>query len=179
MNIEVEIRSFISVEQYQHLKQFFTTEGTLLEQDEQETHYLQTSEDVRIQQNQSSAKIVIKAGKVHDESREETEIICPPAEFRKMETLFSTLNIPTKIKWFRQRHKFIWEGITVCLDFTRGYGYILELEKMATAEEKEKIITLLKEKLARLGIPLTPREEFEQQFKHYEQNWRELTTEKN
>ena len=174
MNIEVEIRSFISVEQYNSLQHLFAREGKFLEEDEQETQYLQTSEDIRIQQNKSSAKIIIKQGKVHDESREETEIICPAAEFKKLEKLFSALNIPARIKWSRTRHKYEWQGITICLDYTKGYGYILELEKMTSPELKEETIILLKEKLGVLGIPLTPREEFEQKFKHYEQNWKEL-----
>ena len=47
---------------------------------------------------------------------------------------------------------------------------------MTSPEQKEETIILLKEKLGVLGIPLTPREEFEQKFKHYEQNWKELIT---
>jgi hypothetical protein len=64
------------------------------------------------------------------------------------------------------------------VDFTKGYGHIIELEKKCAEKEKDKILTLLKERMNTLKIPLTPREEFEKQYEHYRKNWRKLTGEK-
>ncbi len=81
------------------------------------------------------------------------------------------------IKWFRKRHEFEWEGIKVCLDFTKSYGYILELEKMCTEDAREQTLNLLKERFALLNIPLTTREEFDRRFHYYKEHWKTLTGE--
>lgn len=173
-NIEVEIRSFISQEQYEKLINHFTTQGTFLSEDEQVTHYFDSEQDLRIQKNKFYSKVWMKKGKIHDDSREEIEIKLPVADFEKLENLFLSLGYAISIKWFRQRHSFKWKDIDVAVDCTKGYGYILELEQMATAEEKEKVLQFLKEKLAQLGIAQTSKEEFDTKYAHYKENWKEL-----
>ncbi len=87
------------------------------------------------------------------------------------------LGYKIEIKWFRKRNSFKWKNIDVCLDYTRGYGYILELEKMSGQKEKEKTRKYLKSKLAELGISLTPKKEFEKKYDYYKKNWRKLIEE--
>ena len=176
-NIEVEIRSFISPEKYQELLAFFHTEGQFLHEDHQETHYFDAEQDLRIQRNNTHAKIWLKKGKLHDEHREEIEIKFDKDNFETLEKLFLTLGYNTNIKWFRKRHTFEWQGITVMLDYTKCYGYIIELEKMSSEEEKEQALSLLKEKLRRLNIPLTSKEEFDAKYKYYKENWQRLVKE--
>src|SRR3989338_549360 len=144
MNIEVELRTFLTKEKYAELLEFFNRNGSFMSTEKQETHYLNTSEDLRIQKNEFFAKI---------------ENIC------------TTIGLTPKIKWYRTRITFAWEGISVMIDDTKGYGYILELEKMSTEEKKEQDLSLLKKKLQQLQIPLSTKEEFEQKFKDYEQKW--------
>ena len=175
MNIEVEIKSFITPEKYAELIEFFKKEGEMVNEDYQETYYFDCEEDIRIQKNNFFSKIVGKKGKVHDTDREETEIKFDKDDFEKLEKLFLSMGINVDIKWFRNRHAFKWQDIDVMVDYTKGYGHILELEKMSTEEGKDATLAMLKEKLALLNIPLTPREEFEKKFKHYKENWRELT----
>jgi predicted adenylyl cyclase CyaB len=174
-NIEVEIRSFISKEQFDKLLEFLRKNAKFLKEDYQETHYLDSKEDLRIQRNNFFSKIWMKKGKIHDESREEIEIKFPKEDFEKLAKLFSSVGLNAKIKWFRDRKEFEWNGITVDLDYTKGYGYIIELEKMCSEEEKGQVIEFLKTKLKSLNIPLTPKEEFDKRFKHYEENWKTLT----
>lgn len=81
------------------------------------------------------------------------------------------LGYKIEIKWFRKRHSFKWEDIDVALDYTKGYGYIIELEKMATENQKEKIFEYLRDKLQELDIKLTPKEEFNKKYQYYKQNW--------
>ena len=173
-NIEVEIRSFISPEKYQELLSFFHQAGKFIGEDYQETYYLDAGQDLRIQRNNTYAKIWLKKGKLHDEHREEIEIKFDKENFEMLEKLFLTLGYNPNIKWFRTRHTFEWQGITIMLDYTKGYGYIIELEKMSTEEEKEKSLRLLKEKLQSLDILLTSKEEFDTKYKYYKENWQEL-----
>ena len=173
-NIEVEIRSFIDQQKYRELLHFFNKEAELVNEDYQETYYFDSEEDLRIQRNNFFSKIWLKKGKIHDDHREEIEIKFDKSEFERLEQIFLALGYNIQIKWFRKRHTFNWEGIRVMIDYTKGYGYIIELEKMSTDEQKEDSLNLLKQKLAKLNIPLSPKEEFNKRYEHYKQNWKEL-----
>jgi predicted adenylyl cyclase CyaB len=177
-NIEVEVRSFIQKEKYRELLDYFKIQGKFVKEDCQETFYFDSKSDLRIQKNNFFSKIWLKKGKIHDECREELEIKFPKEDFEKLEKLFLSLGFNVKIKWFRTRHEFEWAGIKVCIDYTKGYGYIIELERMVSEDEKENALKELKKKMSELDIPITPREEFERKFKYYEENWRELTGQK-
>ncbi len=192
--IEVEIRTFLTKDQYHQLIHFFTTHGQFLNEDEQVTYYFDSPHvdslpigrpsiglspihpppDLRIQKNKFYSKVWLKKGKLHDEQREEIEIHLPVEDFDKLEKLFFSLGYSVSIQWFRKRHSFQWQGIDVAVDYTKGYGYILELEKMATEEEKAKVLELLRQKLAELDLPETPKEELERKYAYYKENWSAL-----
>lgn len=174
MVLEIEIRSFITKEKYQELVNFFKSNSKFLKEDYQETFYFDSKEDLRIQKNNFFSKIWMKKGKIHDEQREEIEIKFPKEDFEKLEKIFLSAGLKVKIKWFRNRMEFLWDDINVCLDYTKGYGHIIELEKISE-DNKNEALNYLKEKLSSLGIEQTPREEFEKKFKEYESNWKNLT----
>ena len=176
-NIECEIRSFIAPEKYRELFKFFSEKCDISEKDTQTTYYFDAPEDLRIQLNNNFSKIWLKKGKIHDEHREEIEIRGDKQDFEKMEKLFLTLGYNISIKWFRERYAFKWGDIDLALDYTRGYGYIIELEKMSDEEHKMETTDYLKSKLEELGIPLTPKEEFNDKYKYYKENWQKLTAE--
>ncbi|MBI4141785.1 CYTH domain-containing protein [Candidatus Woesearchaeota archaeon] len=177
MPIEVELRSFISKNKFEELLLFFKNNAEYLGDDNQETFYFDSKEDVRIQRNNSFSKIWIKKGKIHDECREEIEIRFDRDDFEKAEQLFTTLGFPVQIKWFRKRHSFKWQDITVTIDDTKGYGFIIELEKMSDEENKDASLKLLQQKFAELNIPLTARDVFEQRFQQYKENWKNILAE--
>ncbi len=172
--IEVEIQSFISEEQHKRLLAFFNQNAEFVKDDFQETYYFDTNSNLRIQRNNENAKLWHKSGNVHDEFMEEIEVPVKREDFEKLEKFLNKLGHNVKIKWLRNRKQFNWQGIKVCLDFTKGYGYIIELEKISPELEKEKVLEVLKQKLNELNIYLTPREEFEKQYNYYKENWRNL-----
>lgn len=173
-NIETEIRSFVSKEQYEKLLDFFKQNAKLIKEDYQETFYFDCEADLRIQRNNFFSKIWMKKGNIHDDYREELEIKFDKDEFEKLEKLFLSLGFNVQIKWFRKRFEFQWENITVCLDFTKGYGYIIELEKMTSESNKEKEYENLKQRLKSLNVNITSKEEFKKKFLEYKENWRSL-----
>lgn len=174
-NIEVEIRSFISEEQYEKLLIFFKKEAKKFIEDYHETHYFDTKEDFRIYKTNTHTILLLKKGKIHDDTREETELKLPKEDFEKTEKLFLDLGFKIKVKWYRKRFEFDWQEIKVCLDYTKGYGYIIELEIMTNKAEKEKALSILQNKIAELKINPTSKEEFSEKFKFYEENWQKLT----
>ncbi len=173
-NIEVELRSFIDKVKFEELKDFFTKKGNLLKEDRQLTYYFDSPEDLRIQLNDKGSKIWLKKGKIHDEAREELEIECDKDDFGNLKQLFETLGYSVEIVWKRDRLVYDWSDVKVSLDFTEGYGYILELEKLCSQQDKEEVLAGLREKFAELNIPLTPRSVFENKYKDYKNNWESL-----
>lgn len=173
--IEVEVRSFVSEEQFSELQEFMKQNTRYLGHDSQTTYYFSGPVDLRIQRGNDYAKLWLKSGKLHDKYREEIEVKFARDDFEKLESLLKALGHEVEIKWFRERDRFSWDGIKVTLDCTKDYGYIIELEKLTDKdEEKEKIHRELEEKLKSLGVKPTPKEVFDQKFVQYKQNWKEL-----
>lgn len=172
--IEVQVRSFISSDQYEGLLKFFNRNAELLKQDYQETYYFDSNDDLRIQKNEFSSRIWLKKGELHDNFREEIEIKLPKEDFEKLEQLFLALGYNIQIKWLRKRFEYKWKDLIVSVDYTKGYGYILEIEKLCNEPEKEQVLNLIKDKFNELNIPITPKEEFDTRYKHYKENWKIL-----
>ncbi len=173
-NIEIEIQSFITKEQYENLLNFFKQNAKFVKDDFQETFYFDENSNLRIQRNSDGAKLWHKSGNVHDEFMEEIEIPTKKENFENLERFLNKLGHEVKIKWLRNRNQFDWNGIKVCLDYTKGYGYIIEFEKMGSEENKEKILEELQIKFNELNIPLTSKEEFTNKYNYYKEHWREL-----
>jgi len=173
-NIECEIRSFITKNQYNSLIRKLKKEARFLGEDEQTTYYFDCEQDLRIQKNSKFSKIWLKKGEIHDENREEIEVRTDKNDFEKLEHIFLALGYKIEIKWFRKRHSFKWGAVDAAIDYTKGYGHIIELEKMTTEKQKTKALTYLRDKLSELKIPLTPKEEFNKKYLYYKKNWRKL-----
>lgn len=183
MPIEVELRSFISQEKYVELMEFFSRNAEFIGEDIQETEYLGSEndagsgKDLRIQKNQTHSKIWLKKGKIHDEKREEIEVKFERHDYNKVKSLLNELGHRTKIRWFRKRTRFDWDGVDVSLDNTKGYGYIIELELLVEDNEQDEALELLKRRFEKLNIKITSREEFDRKFRHYSENWEQLLKE--
>src|SRR3989338_5024919 len=138
MQIEVEVRSFLSKEEYDRLLRFFQKEARFTSEEEQETLYFDGPQDLRIQKTDKSAKVWLKKGKMHDDYREEIEVPVAIEQFEHLKSLFLALGHAVSIIWLRKRISFDWEGITICLDDTKGYGRVIELEIMSNEVDKDK-----------------------------------------
>ena len=171
---EVELRSFLTKEKYEELLLFFHKHAQFINEDEQTTYYFNAPVDLRLQQNTHHARLIVKKGSMHDDAREEIEIPFARDDFSRMHDILNLSGFSLQVKWLRKRFLFRWEEIVVTLDDTKGYGFILELEKQCGTEEKERVLALLQEKLIVLDVALTPKQEFEQKFADYNKNWKFL-----
>ncbi len=177
-NIEVEVRSFISKEQYLSLLSFFTKNGKFLKEDTQETYYFSAPVDIRIQKNNFFSKIWLKKGEMHDEAREEIEVKFAKEDFSKIKDIFSELGLEVSIKWLRKRHEFLWEGLSVSLDDNINGTYFIELELLTSEEKRDSALSILKEKMNSLGIKQSSKAELEDYYQNYKKNWRTILNEK-
>lgn len=176
--IECEVRSFVTEDQYEELLKKFKAEAEFLGEDNQTTYYFDCKEDLRIQLNDNYSKIWLKEGALHDEHRVEIEIRAEREDFEKMEKLFIALGYNVEIKWFRKRNSFKYKDINIALDHTKGYGHIIELEKLIEDKEKQSdTIDSLKLKLKTFGVDLTSKEIFDAEYDYYKNHWRELVEE--
>jgi predicted adenylyl cyclase CyaB len=174
MVYEVEIRSFISKDKYFELVNYFNNNANFLKESDQETHYFDCDKDLRIQKNNDYSKIWLKSGKMHDEKRKEIEIKFDKEDFSKAQELFNELGLNVKIKWFRKRREYSWSEFSVCIDYTKNYGYIIEIEKLCEEKEKDYYEKLIKLKFKELNIIITSKEEFSKKFKNYENNFQKF-----
>lgn len=179
INIECEIRAFLTDEQYDRLSEKLGRVAMFGGEDEQVTYYFQGNgdPDLRIQRRSNGSKIWLKKGRMHDEARPEIELPCQSDDFPTLENLFLALGYTISVKWFRQRRLYKLDGITITLDDTKGYGKIIELEKVCFEEERDTALGALKTQMHELGIAPTPKAEFDLRYKNYTENWRALTGE--
>jgi predicted adenylyl cyclase CyaB len=173
--IEVELRSFITSDQYSNLLQRFLKEGRLVEHTRQITYYLEHHIDTRIQVSTKGGRVWQKLGKMHDAARREYEVEMSRTDAETMLTLFRNLDFDFKVIWYRERQAFEVNGISVALDDTIGYGKILEVEIMCEESREEISRSKLLEQLHTLGVDLTDKEIFDTAFAEYLQTWRNRT----
>jgi len=180
INIECEIRAFLTDGQYDRLSEKLGGIAGPAGEDEQVTYYFEGNgdPDLRIQRNSTGAKIWLKKGRMHDEARPEIELPCRREDFGALEQLFSALGYAVSIKWFRKRRLYRLADVTVTLDDTRGYGKIVELEKLCLENEREAALDRLRALMRELGIEPTPKEAFDLKYAEYKRDWRELTGER-
>jgi len=180
IDIECEIRAFVTDGQYGELLDKLRSIAVYAGQDDQTTYYFEGNgdPDLRIQRNARGAKIWYKGGKMHDDARREIEILCHgDGDFGKLENLFLALGYRVSIKWFRARHIFKIGDVTVTLDDTKGYGKIIEFEKICREHEREAALAELELKMGELGVVPTPKEDFDRRYAEYKKDWRSLTGE--
>lgn len=176
--IEVELRSFLSQEEYNRLLGEMEEGAEKVKEDRQITYYFSSDADLRIQKNKGYAKLWLKGGEIHDRDREELEVKFDREDFEKLEKILKVLGYDVEIKWYRKRHKFDWNGFEVCIDHTPGYGRIVEIEKMCEKGEEDETHRELEEALEKLGIEPTPKEKFDEKFRHYRNNWQDILQKK-
>jgi len=97
--IECELRSFLTKERFDVLRERLSLEGEHVGTDDQVTYYYDGPKDLRIQKNGSYAKVWLKKGKMHDEAREEVEIRTAKENFDALDELFRTLGYGVSIEW--------------------------------------------------------------------------------
>ncbi len=173
--IEVEYRSFINKETYSTLEQEFVKYFDYIGSERQITYYLNHEVDTRVQITGKQCRFWQKLGKIHDVARQETEIILKPEDGPKLLQIFENLGYDIKIAWFRDRKSFKFKNINIELDNTVGYGLILEVEILCLENEISKSKEELIHFLESYRLPISNREVFDDAFRRYEENWRELT----
>lgn len=171
---EFEKRAFVSEAKYEELLRRFALKGLKLESKRQITYYLSLPADTRVQiSSDGSGKVWQKLGTIHDDAREEIELKITRDEAADVLRIFKNAGVEVKVAWCRERTKFIDGEVSVFLDNTVGYGYVVEVEMKGEIDVKEECLARLNEYLSDLDIAVTPREVFDKAYADYLASWKE------
>ena len=171
MEVEVEFRSIIDKARYGELMLFFKKNASYLGRDSQVTHYLDDKGQLRLQKSTRGAKIWLKQGALHKTEHEEIEVGISSKDFKTVAKIFELAGKPIRVTWYRLRHTFLWKGVSIMLDYTRGYGYIAEFEVMCTQQKVSLAKKKIKEMMDRLNLNPTPKSNFDKKYSQYLKKW--------
>lgn len=171
--IEVEKRSFITKEKYDEIVMKLKDRMTQINQ---VTYYFKGEKDFRLMHTKNYSKLWLKGGIIHDEAREEIEVFLDEKETDKTFKLLNSLGYETEIIWYRSRNECEYKGIKVAADYTVGYGYIIEVEKLIEDDQdveaaKDKLDEILNE----FNIEVSEKIEFKEKYEDYKINWKKYT----
>ena len=123
------------------------------------------------------SEICIKDGNMHDDIRKEKNVKIDSIYNDNMDYVLNNLGYIPQVKWFRTRSKTTLEvGMDLCLDYTIGYGYIVEVSKNIEDETKSDITKIeLGNFLESLDIDITSKDEFNKKYNEYVLNWEKMT----
>lgn len=173
---EVEQRSFISEEEYNKLIKCFTDNKVVFNESKQITYYFKGDIDFRIMYTNNYTKMWLKKGQIHDDAREEMEVLVDNKYSLDLSKMLECLGYEVEIKWFRKRLEGDYQDIKLTIDYTVGYGYIIEVEKIVTDESlidetKDMLCDILKS----FNIEISKKEEFKEKYNDYKKNWKDYT----
>lgn len=168
--VTISIRSFLTKDQYDSLLKYLNSFAKFLNKEKQVIYYFSTPSELIIQKNDKECRVAINK----TNSKEDIIINLRKEEFDDIVDIFEALGYEISIKWFKTLHHFTWNEMDVYVNLTKGYGYLVEMEKSVYPEEKEIILNYLRENLKLLGVDETPKEVFDERFNYYKKNWKDL-----
>lgn len=171
-NIEVEARALVTEKEYNNLFKKLKKETKYLKEIRDETIYFNEEGNVRLRRDDEQSYLIIKAGKLHARYREEKEFVFPKKEFGRLKEVVEELGHKPAYMWQRKRKIFSWGNTKICLDDTKDYDRILELEELTDAKGKHKAYETLKEKMKKLGFAPASEKKMRQKFNEYKRKWK-------
>ncbi len=171
--IEVEQRGIVTEEIYNKLISMFKKE---IKTTKQITYYFSGEKDFRLMMTKDYNQLWLKEGKMHDDAREEIVVKIDPSYKDSILNMLKALSYSVKIKWYRVRNEVKYKGYDLTIDYTVGYGYVVEIEKIIKKDSmindtKEELIKVLGE----LGITPSNKEELNKVYEYYKENYITLT----
>lgn len=176
--IEVELRTFIDESKNNELLKYFEQKDIEVINQKQITYYFKGDQDFRLMLTNDFCQLWLKRGEIHDEAREELIVKVDNKYKDDLIGMLKLLGFDIEIKWFRVRNSLVWNNIDVTLDYTHGYGYILELEKLVEDESQiESGKEILNKGFEELNIKMSEKQLFKEKYEDYKINWEKYTSE--
>ncbi|MFW0862168.1 MAG: CYTH domain-containing protein [Candidatus Komeilibacteria bacterium] len=179
MLYEVEVSSLLKPAGFKKVYKYLKRSGKLLKEEQTETVVFETSKgDLRLVKNEEQVKLICKIGNVFHEVRPEMEVLADIKDMDELEKIFIALGFKVACRYKKKRVHFRWQGTTISLDNVKGFGLIMEMEKLVDGRLVKKAEEDIREKLTKLldkfSIAVTPVSELNKMYKHYLNNWSKL-----
>lgn len=173
--IEVELRSFISEEKYNSIVRLFESKCNNYKYSRQITYYFENDVDTRLQISSDGGKLWQKLGRMHAIAREELEALFSRTDAEVLLKIFINMGMQIKVIWFRERKLFDIDGVKLSLDYTVGYGYIIEAEICSSEDEVKNNVSVLEKLFNSLGVIPSSGKDFDREYELYLKSWKERT----
>jgi len=179
MLYEVEVSSLLKPAGYKRLYKYLEKNSKLINKEEAETVVLAASQgDLRLVRANDKVKLICKTGDVFQEVRAEMEVLVDIKDADKLEEIFLALGFKIACQYKKKRVHFRWQGTKISLDNIKGFGLMIEMEKLVDARLVKKSEIELREKLQKLldslEIPTTPVVKLNKMYRNYLDNWQVL-----
>ncbi|NLL44190.1 MAG: CYTH domain-containing protein [Mollicutes bacterium] len=151
-----------------------------MKEERQITSYFKGDVDFRLMNTSDYLKLWLKTGKIHDDAREEMSVIIDKKYEKDLLKMLDILGYEIEIKWYRKRLELTFKDFEVTIDYTVGYGYIVEFELMVEDDKKiEEAKNKLNEVFKEFNIADTPNAVFNKKIQDYKVNWHKYTKDVN
>lgn len=173
--IQVELRAFLKPDEYKNLIEKY---NNILHTEKQINYFYNSKKDFRFIKTKRYCELCIKQGDMHDSIKNEKVVKIDTEYMENLSDILYSLGYIPEVKWFRTRSSAKLDfGFDMCLDYTVGYGYIIEISKDIEDENNVDLAKIeLGNFLESLDIDLTPKEVFDEKYQEYTSNWIELTS---
>jgi len=171
--IEVEERSYIDEKTYNGLLEKFKDN---MQETKQITYYFSGDKDFRLMITKEYLQLWLKEGNIHDDAREELIVKIDPKYKKEILLMLKSLGYEIEIKWFRRRCETEYEGYDLTIDYSAGYGHIIEIESIIDNEDMiDETKGILRKMLEDLGINISLKQEFKDKYNDYKVNYYKYT----
>ncbi len=172
--LDVQLRAFLDKDKYRELIEKY---NSVLHTEKQISYFYNLEEDFRFMKTKTYSEICIKEGNIHDDIKEEKTVKIDSKYNDNMTYILDKLGYVPEVKWYRTRSTAKLDfDINICLDYTVGYGYIIEVSKKIDDSKKFDLTKIeLGNFLESLDIDITSKDKFNEKYNEYILNWRTLT----
>ncbi|OIO46593.1 MAG: hypothetical protein AUJ28_02315 [Parcubacteria group bacterium CG1_02_37_51] len=179
MLYEVEVRNILKPQGYRKLDNYLKKHARLIEQKQEETICFRVKKgDLLLRRNEGEVKLTYKDRDVIHDIRAEMEVLMGLNDFDATQEMLQALKFTIKMKWYKRRKIYRWQGVIIALDNVRGQGLSMEMEKLVDGRLRKKAQTELQVRmealLDELSIKSYPKKDLDAMMVYYRQHWAKL-----
>lgn len=163
--IEVEVRGFLSKEEFETKLKEFQKISSSFEEDHRDTTFFMLPEatlKVTKMKSKNQSKISYKSGDiVSSVGQEEVELLIPITDYDKAVLIFTKLGLTDKQITEQIRYNFNIDGFEVSLKWSKDWEYHFEVEKLVNdRSQMDNINSEIKEFCSKFKLKPLSEEEF-------------------
>ncbi len=179
MLYEVEVRNILKPQGYRKLDNYLKKHARLIDQKQEETICFRVKGgDLLLRRNNDEVKLTYKDKDVTHDIRAEMEVLMELNDFDAIQEMLLALKFAIKMKWYKKRKIYRWQGVIVALDNVKGQGLSMEMEKLVDGRLCKKAQTELQLRMEKLldelNIRIYPKKDLNAMMNYYSKHWEKL-----